>query len=157
MQALPLGATDFPHPGPRNDRASLTTAYARVAVVGAHLSDMPLNHELTSRGARLVNATHTAPVYQLFALPGTRPPKPGLVRVAGIGNAIAVEVWEMPLDRYGDFVAGVPAPLAIGTLDLADGTRVQGFVCEAYAIVGALDISNYGGWRDFVANATTAT
>jgi allophanate hydrolase len=147
---LPLGATQVPHPGTHSERAERGTAHVRVAVVGAHLSGMPLNHELTSRGARLVGATHTAPLYRLFALPGTTPPKPGLVRVPGNGAALAVEVWEMPVERYGDFVSGVPAPLAIGTLDLAHGVRVQGFVCEAYAVAGAADISDYGGWREYI-------
>jgi len=86
---------------------------------------MPLNAQLTERGARLLTATHTAPLYRLYALPGTVPPKPGLLRVAaGEGAAIAVEIWEMPLAHYGSFVALIPAPLGIGSLLLADGRSV---------------------------------
>ncbi len=91
--------------------------------------------------------------YRLFALAGTTPPKPGLLRVApGTGSAIAVEVWEMPVANYGSFVALIPPPLGIGTLQLADGRLVQGFVCEAQATQGAQDISHFGGWRAYLAS-----
>lgn len=123
----------------------------RVAVCGAHLSGLPLNFQLTSRGARLVRTAETAPTYRLYALPGTTPPKPGLVRVREGGGAIAVEIWEMPLCAYGSFVAGIPSPLGIGTLTLADGEQVQGFLCEAVATQGAEDITALGGWRNYVA------
>jgi len=127
-------------------------ATTRVAVVGAHLSGMPLNVQLTERGACLRAATETAPAYRLYALPGTVPPKPGLVRVApGEGAAIAVEVWEMPLAHYGSFVALVPAPLGIGSVLLADGSSVQGFLCEGVALAGATDITHLGGWRAYMA------
>ncbi|RZI72364.1 MAG: allophanate hydrolase, partial [Variovorax sp.] len=113
---LTLGATGRPMPAP----ATLLPATAdtvQVAVVGAHLSGMPLNAQLRERGARLIAETKTAPAYRLYALPGTVPPKPGMVRVAhGTGAAIVVEVWEMPLAHYGSFVALIPAPLGIGTL-----------------------------------------
>jgi allophanate hydrolase len=121
----------------------------RVAVVGAHLSGEPLNGQLADRGAVLVRATRTAPRYRLYALPGTIPPKPGLVRCAGEGHAIEVEVWELPLRQFGSFVAEIPPPLAIGTLELADGERVQGFLCEAFAVEDAEDISGFGGWRAY--------
>jgi allophanate hydrolase len=86
-------------------------------------------------------------------LPGTVPPKPGLLRVApGSGACIALEIWEMPLEHYGSFVAMIPAPLGIGTLELADGSTVQGFVCEALATQGAQDISQFGGWRRYIAS-----
>ena len=89
----------------------------------------------------------------MFALPNTTPPKPGLLRVApGQGHAIAVEVWEMPMRHYGSFVALIPEPLGIGTLRLADGTSVQGFVCEPQALIGAQDISHFGGWRAYLAS-----
>lgn len=123
----------------------------RLAVVGAHLSGLPLNYQLTERGATLVSATTTAPCYRLYALPNTTPPKPGLVRVLDGGTAIALEVWELPVSRYGDFVAAIPAPLGIGTLELADGSHVQGFLCEAYVLITAQDISRYGGWRAWLA------
>jgi allophanate hydrolase len=124
----------------------------RVAVVGAHLAGQPLNWQLLERGARKVAATHTAPHYRLYALPGTTPPKPGLARVDRDGAAIEVEVWELPLRRFGEFVAEIPAPLGIGSLELADGGWVKGFICEPAAIAGATDISAFGGWRAYRAN-----
>lgn len=122
----------------------------QVAVVGAHLAGQPLNWQLLERGARKVAATHTAPHYRLYALPGTTPPKPGLARVDRDGAAIEVEVWELPLRRFGEFVAGIPAPLGIGSLELADGSWVKGFICEPAAIAGATDISVFGGWRAYL-------
>jgi allophanate hydrolase len=122
-----------------------------LAVVGAHLSGMPLNHELTSRNATFLESTETSADYRLYALAGTVPPKPGLVRVAdGKGAGIAVEIWSMPVSAYGSFVAGIPAPLGIGTLRLADGRSVQGFLVEAEAIHGARDITDYRSWRAFM-------
>jgi allophanate hydrolase len=125
----------------------------KVAVVGAHLSGMPLNGQLTERGATLVGAAETAPDYRFFALPGTVPPKPGLLRVApGTGARIALEIWEMPVEHYGSFVALIPAPLCIGTLELSDGSSAQGFLCEAQATACARDISHLGGWRAYIAS-----
>jgi allophanate hydrolase len=122
-----------------------------VAVVGAHLSGMPLNDQLTQRGARLISRTHTAPNYKLYALKNTTPPKPGLLRVAEhAGHAIEVEVWEMPLQHYGSFVSLITSPLGIGTLALCDGSSVQGFICEPQALVDALEISHFGGWRAYI-------
>jgi allophanate hydrolase len=128
----------------------------RLAVVGAHLSGLPLNGQLVERGAVLEQATHTAPRYRLHALPGTTPPKPGLVRVGAgeTGHAIALEVWRMPLAQVGSFLALIPAPLGLGTLELADGSTVHGFLCEAAALPGAPDISALGGWRAYLAQAT---
>ncbi len=140
-----------PHPGPPSGGEGENKV--RVAVVGAHLSGMPLNGQLTERGATLVARAETAQNYKLFALPGTVPPKPGLVRVAaGTGSRIALEIWDMPIGHYGSFVALVPAPLGIGTLQLADGVQVQGFLCESLATDGAQDISHFGGWRAYVAS-----
>jgi allophanate hydrolase len=124
----------------------------QVAVVGAHLEGQPLNWQLLERGARKVLATHTSPRYRLYALPGTTPPKPGLARVDGDGTAIAIEVWELPLRRFGEFVAEIPQPLGIGSLELADGRWVKGFICEPAAIAGATDISAFGGWRAYLAS-----
>ncbi|WP_241299811.1 allophanate hydrolase [Burkholderia stabilis] len=124
----------------------------RVAVVGAHLRGEPLNGQLTQRGARFVVATTTAPVYRLYALSAASSggvAKPGLVRVPEDGAAIAVEIWEMPVAAYGSFVAGIGAPLGIGTLTLADGAQVQGFVCEPAALADAEDITRFGGWRAY--------
>jgi allophanate hydrolase len=149
---LPLGATREPLPAIEPLPLIAAPPTVQVAVVGAHLSGMPLNGQLTERGARLVSTTHTSPDYRLYALPGTVPPKPGLLRVAaGEGAAIALEIWEMPLAHYGSFVALIPAPLGIGSLLLADGRSVQGFVCEALAVAGADDITALGGWRAYIA------
>lgn len=123
----------------------------RIAVCGAHLSGLPLNWQLTQLGATLVSTTRTAPVYKLYALPGTVPPKPGLVRVGEGGAAIEVEVWEVSVAGYGRFVSGIPAPLGIGTITLEDGTSVQSFLCEAVAVRAARDVSAFGGWRAFLA------
>jgi allophanate hydrolase len=154
---LTQGATGEPLPAPQALPGLQPTARVRVAVVGAHLSGMPLNAQLTERGATLLGAAETAPDYRFFALPGTVPPKPGLVRVApGTGARIALEIWDMPLAQYGSFVALVPAPLGIGTLALADGDSVQGFLCEPLATQGALDISHLGGWRAYVASLAAA-
>ena len=147
------GATDMPLPEPRAIAGLQTSATVRVAVVGAHLSGMPLNTQLTERGARLLGPAHTAPDYRFFALPHSQPPKPGLLRVnAGQGAPIALEIWEMPVAHYGSFVALIPAPLGIGTLTLADGTTVQGFLCEPQALIDATDITHFGGWRAYIAS-----
>jgi len=123
----------------------------RVAVCGAHLEGLPLNHQLTSRGAHLVARTHSSPDYKLYALPGGPPFRPGMVRVPQGGSAIEVEVWEMADREFGSFVAGIPAPLGIGTLTLADGSSVTGFICEQYAVQDAQDITHFGGWRAYLA------
>ncbi len=131
-------------------RAPATTAAPAtlpLVVVGAHLSGLPLNGQLTERGARLRQATHTAALYRLYALPGTVPPKPGLLRVNEGGAAIAVEVWDMPLAAVGSFLALVPQPLSLGSITLADGTVAHGFLCEPAALAGATDITASGGWR----------
>ena len=148
---LPLGATGraLPTTTPSNLPAP---GCVRVAVVGAHLTGMPLNHQLTSRDAVLVEQTLTAPSYNLYALPGTVPPKPGLARVTADGAAIIVELWDIPLARFGEFVAEIPAPLGIGNLSLADGRSVKGFICEPYALDGARNITSFGGWRAFIAS-----
>lgn len=123
-----------------------------LAVVGAHLSGLPLNRQLTERGATLRCATHTAPAYRLFELPDSSPRKPGLLRCAAGGHAIAVEVWDMPLDQVGSFLALIPPPLGLGSVHLADGSTVHGFLCEPVALDGARDISASGGWRAHLAN-----
>ena len=124
----------------------------QLAVVGAHLTGQPLNHQLTSRNARLVRSCRTAPTYKLYALAGTVPPKPGLVHVAAGGAAIELEVWELDAEAFGTFVAEVPAPLAIGTVEIEGGESVKGFVCEPRALEGATDITHFGGWRAYRAS-----
>lgn len=120
-----------------------------IAVVGAHLSGMPLNRELTERGGVLRRSVATAPLYRLHALAGGPPERPGLIRVGPGGAAIATEVWALDAEGFGGFVAGVPSPLCIGTLILADGTTPKGFLCEPAGLVGARDITEYGGWRAY--------
>ncbi len=150
---LTQGTTGESLPAPVPIRGLKRAATVKVAVVGAHLSGMPLNGQLTERGATLVSQTETAPHYKFFALPGTVPPKPGLLRVAnGEGSAIKVEVWAMPAAQYGSFIALIPSPLGIGTLQLADGSSVQGFICEPHALVGAQEITHFGGWRAYIAS-----
>jgi allophanate hydrolase len=153
---LTVGATGRPLPAPRAI-ARPAGSTVRIAVVGAHLSGMPLNGQLIERGARLLEATSTAPDYRLYALRGTVPLKPGLLRVApGEGGSIAIEIWEMPVAAYGSFVALIGAPLGIGTLRLADGGTVQGFLCEACDTAGQPDITAHGGWRAWIAAQAVA-
>jgi allophanate hydrolase len=124
-----------------------------VAVVGAHLSGMALNGELKALGGRLLEAAATAPDYKLYAL-GTTPPKPGMLRVeAGTGSSIELELWALSAAAFGNFVAAIPPPLSIGTVRLADGRGVKGFIVEPADIDGARDISAFGGWRAFMAEA----
>jgi len=148
---LPLGALDVPQPPLQKLATGPAAGEIAIAVVGAHLSGMPLNGELRSAGGRLLESAKTATHYRLYALAGTTPPKPGLLRVkAGAGAAIEVEIWALPDAAFGRFVAAVPQPLSIGTLELADGRAVKGFLVEAEAVAGARDISSFGGWRKFV-------
>src|SRR3954470_13338679 len=128
-----------------------------IAVVGAHLSGMALNGELKALGGRLLEATATAPDYKLYALKGTTPPKPGMLRVeASTGSSIQLELWALSAAAFGKFVAALPLPLSIGTVRLADGSGVKGFLVEPAAIDGARDISAFGGWRAFMAEAKAA-
>jgi allophanate hydrolase len=157
---LPLGATGRAF-GPRSVEPPAAWPASQptlpIAVVGAHLSGMPLNGQLIERGATLREATTTAPHYRLFALPGTTPPKPGLQRASAYetGAAIAVEVWDMPLGAVGSFLALIPPPLGLGSLELADGRWVHGFVCEAHALPAARDVTAFGGWRAFIQSGGT--
>ncbi len=143
-----LGEADSQAASPR----PATAPTLAIAVVGAHLSGLPLNGQLLERGATLREATYSAPHYRLFALPGTQPPKPGLQRCAEGGVAIELELWDMPIDAVGSFLALIPAPLGLGSVQLADGRFVHGFLCEAHALVGARDISRFGGWRAYLAS-----
>ena len=153
---LPLGATGQRLAHDTKSSESLTLRKPAVedtvpiAVVGAHMSGMPLNGQLRERGARLLQITRTAARYRLHALPGTSPPKPGLVRSDKHGHGIEVEVWAMPAAHVGSFLASIPAPLGLGSVELADGRWVHGFLCEAHAVANAPDISHFGGWRRFM-------
>ncbi|MFB4361233.1 allophanate hydrolase [Pantoea sp. BS_8] len=148
--ALPLGATGLPLPSSPT-ALPLSHDHVRVAVVGAHLTGMPLNFQLTTRQAVLVEETQTASQYRLFALLEGPIKKPGLMRTEQ-GAAITVELWDIPLARFGEFVAEIPAPLGIGNLTLADGRVVKGFICEGAALTGALEITEFGGWRNWLAS-----
>jgi allophanate hydrolase len=143
-----LGATAHALP-PAEKLNLLPDGQVRVAVVGAHMSGLPLNHQLTERNARLVSATQTAPKYRFYALPDGK--RPGLIKVESGGAAIACEVWDMPVSQFGSFVAGIPAPLGIGKLELADGSVVNGFICEGIGVAAAQDITECGGWRAWLA------
>ncbi|WP_348273453.1 allophanate hydrolase [Piscinibacter sp. XHJ-5] len=155
--ALPLGARL--RDAAAEDRAlragPAAGATVPIAVVGAHLSGMPLHGQIVERGCRLLAATRTAPHYRLHALAGTSPPKPGLARVPEGGSAIAVEVYEMPLEQVGSFLTLIPPPLGLGSVELAEdcgpwGRWVKGFICEPHALAGAPDVSRFGGWRAYV-------
>jgi len=148
---LPLGALGIKQaPLPHLPTAPRSGEFP-IAVVGAHLSGMPLNRELRDLNARFVEQTETAPEYRLYALSGTIPAKPGMLRVAqGDGVAIDLEIWALNAEGFGRFVASIPSPLSIGSIRLADGRQVQGFLVEPEAIKGARDISEFGGWRAFV-------
>jgi allophanate hydrolase len=147
--SLPLGKTTgcLPSPAvepwPPEDRVS-------IAVVGAHMTGLPLNGQLTGLGGRLESVGRTAPVYRFYALPGGTPHRPGLVRVPDGGAAIELEVWSLPATEVGAFLRGIPAPLGLGTVTLADGSAVTGFLCESHALREARDITALGGWRAYL-------
>lgn len=124
--------------------------FIQVAVCGAHMTGLPLNVQLTSLGGIFLEETTTAPDYKLYKLNGFTPARPGLLRVVDGGAAIALEIWQLPIENYGVFVLGVPAPLGFGTLKLADNRIVNGFLCEYYATLNAIDISHLGGWRHYL-------
>lgn len=146
-----LGATDWPLPA-QNAATSLPGPDAgemAVALVGAHMGGLPLNHEVAGRGGRFLYAGRTAPQYRLYALAGGPPKRPGLVRRED-GAPIALEVWSIPLARFGEFMEGIPSPLGIGTIQLEGGATVKGFLCESAGLAGAEDITSFGGWRAYL-------
>ena len=145
-----IGALDAPLPALSGSGGPDTEDDICVAVCGAHMLGLPLNHQLTSRGGRFLQRTRTNPVYALYALSGGPPYRPGLIRVADGGAAIEVEVWSVPAVEFGSFVNGIGPPLTIGKVELQDGSRVSGFICEAYAAAGARDITSLGGWRGYL-------
>lgn len=148
---LTLGATGWPLEPARVPQARSGSGEIEIAVVGAHLSGMPLNAELIGLGGRLLRSAVTKPDYRLFVLPHQQVPKPGLQRVrTGEGMPINLEVWGLPEKQFAQFVAAIPAPLGIGTILLADGTSPKGFLVEAVAVEAAEEISRFGGWRQYV-------
>ncbi|ARB25979.1 allophanate hydrolase [Pseudomonas tolaasii] len=124
--------------------------HTRLVVCGAHLQGLALNGQLLRRGARLLECTHSSADYQLFALAGGPPFRPGMLRVSEGGVAIEVEVWALPSAELGSFLTGIPAPLGLGKVQLADGRWETGFICEPYGLKGAVDISHFGGWRAYL-------
>lgn len=153
---LGVGAKSLPQPPLAAVPVEAGPDEITIAVVGAHLSGMALNHELTALDARLLEETVTAADYKLYAL-DTTPPKPGMLRIeADAGHAIKLELWAMSPAAFGKFVAAIPPPLSIGTIRLADGRQAKGFIVEPAAIGGAKDISGYGGWRAFMAEKVKA-
>jgi len=145
-----MGATGLPLPPPNKQAQNIENQdVIRVAVCGAHMAGLPLNSQLTERGARLARKCRTAAEYRFYALTEFSPPRPGLVRAEN-GAAIEVEVWEVPSAAFGSFVEGIPSPLGIGTIVLEDGTQVKGFLCEAHAVRSARDISSLGSWRQYI-------
>ncbi|PBB83339.1 MULTISPECIES: allophanate hydrolase [unclassified Mesorhizobium] len=151
---LSLGATGWQQPGARF--VAPAEEGIELVVVGAHLSGMPLNGQLKDAGALFCRATRTIPSYKLYELAGQATPKPGLIRVGGGGTAIEVEVWRLCADAFGRFVAAIPAPLGIGTIELDDGSTAKGFLVESVGLVGASDISSFGGWRRFLSDRVFA-
>ena len=145
-----MGATGVALPE-ATPQAGSKSAWLPVAVCGAHMEGLPLNHQLIERGGRLLSRTTTAPGYKLYLLPGGPPLRPGLVQDKD-GTAIEVEVWELPVVNLGDFLNQIPAPLGLGRVQLADGGSVTGFLCEGYAVAGAEEITGFGGWRNFLAS-----
>lgn len=145
-----LGATGWPVPEAAPFAAAAGPEEIEVAVCGAHMSGLPLNGELTRLGGRFLRAARTTPAYRLYALAGGPPRRPGMVRSPD-GGAIALEVWALPSAAFGAFIAGVPAPLSIGTVELADGTRPKGFLCEPAGVLGAKDVTWLGDWRRVIA------
>jgi allophanate hydrolase len=148
---LTMGAKGLTQPLLAAPSTSLVGDEIAIAVVGAHLSGMALNGELQALHGRLLETTTTSPDYKLYAL-DTTPPKPGMLRVdADTGTAIKLELWALSAAAFGKFVAAIPSPMAIGTIRLADGRDVKGFMVEPIAAEGARDISTFGGWRAFMA------
>ncbi|MCU4386605.1 allophanate hydrolase [Acinetobacter haemolyticus] len=145
--ALKLGALDKTLP--LSSATPISQHHIRVAVVGAHLTGMPLNFQLTTRDAVHIETTKTSKNYALYALNGTVPPKPGLARQQD-GQSIIVELWDVPTARFGEFVAEIPTPLGMGNVELEDGRWVKGFICEPYGIDDAENISHFGGWRAYI-------
>jgi len=151
---LPLGvdptaATDSL---PSNTQPVGNSDWIDVLVCGAHLEGLPLNWQLTERGAYLKERTHTAPSYRMYALAGGPPYRPGLVMDEKEGKSIEVEIWSVPATEFGSFVAGIPAPLGIGKVRLSNGDWVSGFICEPYGLEGAEEITRFGGWRAYMAS-----
>jgi allophanate hydrolase len=148
---VPMGATGLAVPPPASRPAAPASGRIALAVVGAHLAGLPLNPELVALGGVFLSEAETTSDYRLYALPGSKPPKPGLLRVTdGEGAPIRLELWTLDKASFGAFVAGIPAPLGVGTIRLAGGSSAKGFLVEGEAAKGAEDITRFGGWRAYL-------
>ncbi len=145
-----MGALHSSLPAASTPPARVWEGYATVAVCGAHMRSLPLNYQLRDRGGYFIGSARTAPRYRLYALPGGPPRRPGLVRVNEDGATVDLEVWALPAEHLGSFMAGIPAPLGLGAIELDSGAVVTGFLCERYATEGATDVTRYGGWREYL-------
>ncbi len=123
-----------------------------VAVCGAHMTGLPLNHQLTELGATLTKSCKTAKGYRLFEVPDKHPPRPGMIRDRSVNTQLELEVWTMPIEHFGRFMVQIASPLCIGSVTLEDNTDVYGFLCESDALKEAQEITEYGGWRHFIAS-----
>ncbi len=149
--AVPLGATDWQLPEQDTTDTTIGPDEVALAAVGAHMSGLPLNGELVKLGGRFIKAAKTAPTYRLYGLAGGPPLRPGLMRDAQ-GASIEVEIWALPAESVGAFLGGIPAPLGLGTVTLEGGQAVKGFICEAAGLEGARDITEFGGWRNYLSS-----
>lgn len=145
------GATGWSLPKPGAVTAEAMPDEMAVVLVGAHMSGLPLNGQVTGLGGRFLERTETAAEYRLFRLPGPPPARPGLIRDAAGGGAIAVEIWALPMAQVGAFLSLIPSPLGLGKVRLADGRLVTGFLAEAAGVAGAEEITALGGWRNWLA------
>ena len=150
LTQLPVGNLNMKPPEQYLMVPNGKSSSVRLAVVGAHLKGMPLHSQLVERNARFIKSCKTARFYQLFALANTTPPKPGLVRIKEGGDQIELELYDLPQESIGSFFNLIPAPLGLGTIELDDGSWVKGFICEPVGIVGATNISHYGGWKNYL-------
>ncbi|GAC1331597.1 MAG: allophanate hydrolase [Steroidobacteraceae bacterium] len=151
-----LGATGRRFSRPSPGAIATASGHVALAVCGAHMEGMPLNQQLRDRGAYFIERTHTSPNYRLFALPGGPPHRPGLARVRNGGAPIEIEIWALPMSQLGGFLAGVPAPLGMGRVETQAGAEVCGMICEGYAVAGAADITESGGWRAYMLSTRDA-
>lgn len=149
-----MGATQHPVAEAGSIETHAETDTLQLAVCGAHMSGLALNWQLTDRGGQFLRTARTSEHYSFYALPGGPPERPGLVRTGAVrAQSVAVEIWSLPMDQVGGFLAGIPSPLGLGTVELMDGSTVKGFICEASGIAGARDISDIGDWRAYLAQA----
>lgn len=130
----------------------MSESQMKLMVCGAHMQGLPLNTQMLACGANFLEATHTSANYQLYALAGGPPFRPGLVRDSESGVSIAVEVWQMPVAKLGEFIQNIPAPLGLGKVELSNGEEVIGFICQPEGIDSGKNISEFGGWRNFLAS-----